>query len=67
MIAVITSCCYQNLLLELSPHQAKRLHTTLARFVEAGEMFKDAMRRETYKEVGIWIDAYSVRYIGSQP
>ena len=26
-----------------------------------------SVARETWKEIGIWIDAGSVRYIGSQP
>lgn len=67
MIAVISSRCRQKLLLARSPRHAERLHTTLAGFVEAGETFEDAVRRETYEEVGIRIDADSVRYIGSQP
>ncbi|MDX5592072.1 NAD(+) diphosphatase [Pseudovibrio sp. SPO723] len=48
------------------PHNLpENLFTTLAGFVEPGETFEDAVRRETFEESGIRVG--NVRYIASQP
>ena len=41
------------------------IYTTLAGFVEVGETFEDAVRREVFEETGIRIK--NIRYFGSQP
>jgi NAD+ diphosphatase len=41
------------------------MHSVLAGFVETGEALEDAVRRETFEEVGIRVE--DVRYFGSQP
>lgn len=41
------------------------MYTTLAGFVEVGETFEDAVRREVFEETGIQIK--NIRYFGSQP
>ncbi|MGC9269575.1 NAD(+) diphosphatase [Acidiphilium sp.] len=43
----------------------RNFFSTLAGFVEPGESLEDAVRRETFEEVGVTIGA--VTYIGSQP
>ncbi len=48
------------------PHNLpENLFTTLAGFVEPGETFEDAVRRETFEESGIRVG--EVRYVASQP
>ena len=42
------------------------MFTTLAGFVEAGETFEDAVKREVYEESGMWVDD-DVKYLKSQP
>jgi len=67
MIAVITSRDKERVLLGRSLRHPPRMHTALAGFVEAGEMFEKAVAREVYEETGVRIDEESVHYIGSQP
>lgn len=43
----------------------RNFFSTLAGFVEPGEALEDAVRRETFEEVGVTIGA--VNYLGSQP
>ena len=54
-----------NCLLGRSPRFAENMWSCLAGFVEPGETFEDAARRETWEEAGIKSGA--VRYLCSQP
>src|SRR3546814_4624485 len=42
-----------------------RMYSTLAGFVEPGESLEEAVAREVYEEVGVWVG--EVHYLGSQP
>ena len=46
-------------------HPNGGMYTTLAGFVEVGEKFEQAVRREVFEETGILIK--NIRYFGSQP
>lgn len=53
------------LLLARHPQWENSRYSTLAGFVEAGETLEAAVRRETWEETGVRVDA--VDYVGSQP
>ena len=42
----------------------KGLYSTLAGFIEAGETAEDALQREVFEEVGVYVE--NIRYFGSQ-
>lgn len=46
-------------------HLAENVYTTLAGYVEPGETFEDAVRREVFEEAGVKVG--SVQYLASQP
>lgn len=52
------------ILLARSPHFAKGMYSTIAGFVEAGESYEDAVRREVMEEVGVKVK--DITYFGSQ-
>ena len=53
------------LLLARSPHFKKGMYSAIAGFVEPGESYEDAVRREVQEEVGVEVE--KIRYFGSQP
>jgi NAD+ diphosphatase len=53
------------LLLAHAPRFPKGMYSVLAGFVEPGETFEDAVRREVKEEVNV--DVTDIRYFGSQP
>lgn len=53
------------LLLGRSPEWPEGMYSLLAGFVEPGEVFEAAVRREVFEETGVRVGA--VRYIASQP
>ncbi|GMI00364.1 hypothetical protein TrVE_jg12220 [Triparma verrucosa] len=66
VIVAVTSRCNSKILLARSPRHPEKMFTTLAGFVEAGETFEDAVKREVYEESGMWVDD-DVKYLKSQP
>ena len=53
------------ILLARSPHFPEGMYSTLAGFVEPGETFEEAVRREVREEVNL--DICNIHYEGSQP
>jgi len=53
-----------DILLARSPHFKTGMYSTLAGFVDPGESAEDAVHREIYEEVGVFVR--SLRYEGSQ-
>uniref|UniRef100_A0A7S1BU07 NAD(+) diphosphatase n=1 Tax=Corethron hystrix TaxID=216773 RepID=A0A7S1BU07_9STRA len=67
MIAVVSSRCGEKVLLARSPRHPPKFHTVLAGFVEAGETYETAVKREAFEETGVLVDEGSAKYVGSQP
>mmetsp|Transcript_17749 Transcript_17749/g.60965 ORF Transcript_17749/g.60965 Transcript_17749/m.60965 type:complete len:300 (-) Transcript_17749:415-1314(-) len=65
VIMLVASRCGGYALLARSPRHPPKVHTTLAGFVEAGESFEAAVRREVLEETGVIVD--DVAYRASQP
>ena len=53
------------ILLARSPRFPEGMYSTLAGFVEPGEILEEAVRREVREETGIEVD--NIRYVASQP
>ncbi|GMH59229.1 hypothetical protein TrLO_g15040 [Triparma laevis f. longispina] len=66
VIVAVTSRCNSKILLARSPRHPEKMFTTLAGFVEAGETFEDAVKREVFEESGMKVDD-DVQYLKSQP
>lgn len=67
IIVLVTNPASTHALLARSPRHASYLYTALAGFVEAGEDFESAVKREVHEEVGVHVDKSSINYIASQP
>lgn len=67
IIVLVTNPTRTHAVLARSPRHPPYLYTCLAGFVEAGETFERAVTREVHEEVGIHVDAETIRYIASQP
>ncbi|MDK9706493.1 MAG: NAD(+) diphosphatase [Desulforhopalus sp.] len=53
------------ILLARSPRFSAGMYSTLAGFVEPGETLEEAVYREVFEEVGVFVD--NIRYVASQP
>lgn len=67
IIVLVTNRAGDKVLLARSPRHPPRVHTALAGFVEAGEMFETAVVREVFEETGVHVDLDSITYNSSQP
>ena len=61
VIVAVSSRDNSKILLARSPRHPEKMFTTLAGFVECGETFEDAVKREVLEESGVDVD--EVRYI----
>ena len=64
-VVIMLVCDGEAVLLGRGPRMPPRFLSALAGFVEPGESLEEAVRRETFEEVGVAVGA--VRYVASQP
>ena len=66
IITLVTNPASTHALLARSPRHSTYLYTALAGFVEPGETFESAVRREVREEVGVAVDGRGIEYVASQ-